>query len=143
MVVCGGRGRSYGYEDCRGHPGAPPIRYYAHSTLSGSTEGRKTLSCIERGLLLRQAGVRVALRLLTSSSTHAPASPHKPFQERRVLASGPRLSQPAVYATPGGAMPLAMRRYCLAIAPINRTTQGQAIYIARFLLVVGGEPVRA
>ena len=35
----------------RGHPGAPPIRYYAHSTLSGSTVGRKTLSCIERGLL--------------------------------------------------------------------------------------------
>ena len=32
----------YGYarEDCRGHPGAPPVRYYAHSTLSGSTVGR-------------------------------------------------------------------------------------------------------
>ena len=30
----------YGYEDCRGHPGAPPMRYYAHSTLSGSTMGR-------------------------------------------------------------------------------------------------------
>ena len=33
----------YGYEDCRGHPGAPPIRYYAHSTLSGSTVGRYVL----------------------------------------------------------------------------------------------------
>ena len=46
----------YGYEDCRGHPGAPPIRYYAHSTLSGSIVGRKTLSCIERGLLLTPSG---------------------------------------------------------------------------------------
>ena len=25
----------YGYEDCRGHPGAPPLRYDASSTLSG------------------------------------------------------------------------------------------------------------
>ena len=33
----------YGYEDCRGHPGAPPIRYHAHSTLSGSTVGRYVL----------------------------------------------------------------------------------------------------
>ena len=38
----------YGYGDCRGHPGAPPIRYYtyAHSILSGSTEGRYVLVCL-------------------------------------------------------------------------------------------------
>ena len=36
-------GYGYRYEYCRGHPGAPPIRYYAHSTLSGSTVGRYVL----------------------------------------------------------------------------------------------------
>ena len=36
-------GYGYGYEDCHGHPGAPPIRYDAYSTLSGSTVGRCVL----------------------------------------------------------------------------------------------------
>ena len=36
-------GYDYGYENCRGHPGAPPIRYNAYSTLSGSTMGRCVL----------------------------------------------------------------------------------------------------
>ena len=40
MLYVVSNGYGYGYEDCRGHPGARTMRYYAHSTLSGSTVGR-------------------------------------------------------------------------------------------------------
>ena len=40
----------YGYEDCRGHPGAPPIRYDAYSTLSVGL--RPWLAYLSRGYLV-------------------------------------------------------------------------------------------